>query len=312
MSNKSPLVSAIVPTHGRSEKCLRAVESIETQTYNPIEVIVVETPTQTGSNLASRINNSTSCSITYIETNSDVGVSEARNLGIDQAKGTYLAFLDDDDEWLPKKIETQVGRLESAPEQVRASVTGNVKISPSGDPFSTHMPPNPDDILSYQLCWNIGALSTLMIHEEVCRVVGQFEEALDRREDQDFLLRVARVFSFDTINDTLTRKHGGRDDHLSQDYTAEREANDIFREKHADLAENMNKKAEMEHAFEFSLGRTSLSNGEYAKARRHFAKSLSYKFFDKMTLLYMCISIGGPIAYRLGKWINQKSGRLVG
>lgn len=304
-SDDRPLVSAIIPTYDRPEECLRAIESVEAQTYDRLELVVVETPSGDGTDLATRLDGLTSYPTTHVETAPDVGVSEARNIGIDRANGTYLAFLDDDDEWRPEKTETQVERLESAPEQVQASVSGNVKIGPDGQRVSTYTPPHLDDVVAYQLCWNIGTFSMLTIHEEVCRVVGNTDEALDRREDQDFLLRIAQAFEFDIVDQPLVRKHVGRDDHLGQDYDAGKAANEVFREKHAALAEELDMRAEMEDAFEFSLGRAALSQGKYARARRHFLRSLSRGPFDRGKILHFAVSLGGPITYRLGRWVDQ-------
>jgi glycosyltransferase involved in cell wall biosynthesis len=307
MSNKErPLVSAIIPTYGRLEQCVRAVESVEAQTYDNIELIVVETPSGSDSELASRIERITSCPTAYVETERGIGVSEARNIGIGRATGRYLAFLDDDDEWLPKKIETQIDRLESAPESVRASVTGNIKIDPDGETVATYTPPDPDDVVEYQLCWNIGTFSMLVVHEEICHVVGGIDESLSRHEDKDFLLRIAQNFDFDIIDEELVKKHVGRDDHLGRDYDAGRKANEIFSKKHSELAKELDMHAEMESALEFSLGRTSLANEEYALARRHFAKSLYYRPFDRGTLLMLFVSLGGPVTYRLAKWADKR------
>jgi glycosyltransferase involved in cell wall biosynthesis len=159
MTSDLPLTSAIVPTYDRPGQCVRAIESVEVQTYAPLELVVVETPSGTSSELPSRIDHLTSCPTTYVETEPDVGISEARNIGINRANGTYLAFLDDDDEWLPEKTETQVDRLEASPKQVRVSITGNMKIGLNGETISTHMPPQPENVVAYQLCSNVGSFS---------------------------------------------------------------------------------------------------------------------------------------------------------
>lgn len=306
MNDDLPLVSAIIPTYDRPKECTRAIKSVDAQTYDRLEVVVVETPSGNESSLASQISQLTSYPTTYIQTDPDIGVSAARNIGINRATGTYLAFLDDDDEWLPRKIETQINRLESTSEQIQASMTGNVKIDPDHDVISTYTPTDPDDLVAYQLCWNIGTFSMLIVHEMVCQTIGQIDETLDRREDQDFLLRIAQEFDFDLIDQPLVRKHVGRDDHLGQEYNAGKRANEIFLKKHAALAEELNMRAEMENAFEFSLARTALANGEYARASRHSLRSLFYDPFDREAVLYLFISLGGPVVHRLARWVNRR------
>ena len=108
----NPLVSVIIPTYKRSDYLLRAIDSVLRQTYAPIEIIVVddnegnnEFREATKKNLQHYI---TSAAIQYLEHENNKGLPAARNTGIRLAKGDYVAFLDDDDEFLPEKIGLQV------------------------------------------------------------------------------------------------------------------------------------------------------------------------------------------------------------
>lgn len=109
-----PLVSVIIPTYKRSEQILgRAIQSILDQTYDNVEIIVVDdNPPETDyrikvSNLlkSSPFNDSR---IIYVMNEQNLGGSLTRNKGINKAKGDYITFLDDDDVYLPQKIENQV------------------------------------------------------------------------------------------------------------------------------------------------------------------------------------------------------------
>lgn len=105
----NPLVSAVIPTRNRSLLIQRAVRSACNQTYTNMEVIVVvdgpdaETVKSLESLQEPRLR--------IIELEENVRGSEARNIGIGAAKGEYIALLDDDDEWLPGKIEKQLAAL---------------------------------------------------------------------------------------------------------------------------------------------------------------------------------------------------------
>lgn len=101
----NPTVSVVIPTINRPAELLRALDSVSKQTYSPLEVIVVvDGPDEkTLSALASRHD-----SIRTLQLSARRGVSAARNFGVKNAAGSWIAFLDDDDEWLPKKLERQV------------------------------------------------------------------------------------------------------------------------------------------------------------------------------------------------------------
>jgi FAD synthase len=137
-------------------------------------------------------------------------------------------------------------------------------------------------------------------------VAGLIDEAFERREDPDFLLRVAQEFDFDIVKQLLVRKHVGHEYHLGQDHEAGKAANERFRQKHIELAEELDMRTEMESALEFSLGRTSLATGNCPRAIRYFLRSLSYDLFNMETLLHLCASLGGPVTHRLGKWVNDR------
>lgn len=96
------LVSVIIPTMNRLVQTQKAVESILKQTYQNIEIIVVDDSKEDCSKYFNQPK------VTYIWNHNPKGSPAARNIGIEKAKGDYIAFLDDDDEWLPTKIEKQL------------------------------------------------------------------------------------------------------------------------------------------------------------------------------------------------------------
>lgn len=111
--NQKPLVSVVVPTYKRSDRLCRALDSILGQTYSNLEVLVVNDNV-----LGSEYDVATESALTDIQkndsrlrvvhTSGQTGGGAARNFACRQAKGEYLAFLDDDDEFLPDKVETQL------------------------------------------------------------------------------------------------------------------------------------------------------------------------------------------------------------
>jgi glycosyltransferase involved in cell wall biosynthesis len=101
-----PLVSVVIPTLRRPKLVLRALASVLNQTYQQIEVIVVvDGPDEDTCEVLRSVNDSR---LRVIVNPRSLTAAGARNVGVDYAKGEWIAFLDDDDEWLPSKIEKQI------------------------------------------------------------------------------------------------------------------------------------------------------------------------------------------------------------
>lgn len=112
MSKNKPLVSVIIPTYKRADLLTKAIDSAINQTYKNIEIIVIDDNDQsseyrlkTKKKLSSYIESGV---IRYIENEKNLGGAIARNRAVEESKGEYIAFLDDDDIFFPTKIEKQV------------------------------------------------------------------------------------------------------------------------------------------------------------------------------------------------------------
>ncbi len=103
-------VSVIIPTYNRVEFLKLTLDSVVSQTYRPLEIIVVDdgSPNTETAELCARYEN-----IKYIRIENSGGPALPRNIGIDNATGQFVAFVDDDDIWLPNKIKEQVDVLEA-------------------------------------------------------------------------------------------------------------------------------------------------------------------------------------------------------
>jgi glycosyltransferase involved in cell wall biosynthesis len=106
MSDRHPLVSAVIPTRGRPELVCRAVRSVLSQTFRQIEcIVVIDGPDAATRHSLGEIDD---LRLKVIELAQNVGGCEARNLGVQAARGEWIALLDDDDEWLRFRIEKQL------------------------------------------------------------------------------------------------------------------------------------------------------------------------------------------------------------
>jgi glycosyltransferase involved in cell wall biosynthesis len=112
LGQQAPTVTVVIPTFNRPALLLRAVESVLRQTFGHFEIVVVID----GLDPASRdvIEQLREPRLRYLELPEKVGGSEARNVGVRSANGRWIALLDDDDEWLPDKLEMQLASAESS------------------------------------------------------------------------------------------------------------------------------------------------------------------------------------------------------
>lgn len=105
---KQPLVTVVIPTYRRAALVARAIESARRQTYANLEIIVVDDGSPDDTEEVVRREAAKDARVRYVRHSMNKGLPAGRNTGIRAARGEYIAFLDDDDEWRTDKIEQQV------------------------------------------------------------------------------------------------------------------------------------------------------------------------------------------------------------
>ncbi len=187
-----PLVSAVIPTRNRPDLVVRAVQSALAQTYPAIEVIVVIDGPDALTNSA--LISIRDARLKMVALEESVGGSEARNVGARRAIGEWVALLDDDDEWMPSKIERQLALAESSTakfpllcSQVIAR-TSTVDLiwpeNPPAPPYSEYL------LVRSRLSYGEGAMptSTLVTKRDLLIEVP-FQKGLPKHQDWDWILR---------------------------------------------------------------------------------------------------------------------------
>lgn len=178
----NPLVSVIIATYKREKRLREAILSVIKQTYNNIEIVVVNDNAIEKYNLIvgqiiSKLKQQYNINIVYIENEVNKGSALTRNIGIDVSKGKYITFLDDDDIYLPKKIEKQVEfMLRSGADY---SIT-DFKLYDEEENFiekrcrsyikNTDM----KSILKYHLKYHLTGTDTLMFKRDYLLSIGKF------------------------------------------------------------------------------------------------------------------------------------------
>jgi glycosyltransferase involved in cell wall biosynthesis len=204
---RNPLVSVILPTYNRKHLLKETIESVLSQTYKDLEVIVVDDGST--DNTEHFISNFNDERITYIKQDHR-GVSSARNKGIENAKGEYIAFLDSDDKWLPSKIEEQLKVFKNSKLNPGVIYSGIEYIDENGKKIrEERLPAYRGNLFLYLLGARrnvvLGVGSTVLVKRVCFKECGLFDENMSYREDLDLLIRISKRFTFDYVPEPLAK-----------------------------------------------------------------------------------------------------------
>jgi len=204
------LVSVIIPTYNRGWILKEAVESVLNQDYDAFELIVVDDgSTDDTRDILSAYNN-----ITVLD-QPNQGVSAARNRGVAHARGSFIAFLDSDDVWLPRKLAVQVDFFQQNHKALVCQTQETwVRKGRRVNPGHRHQKQSGMFFKrSLELC--LVSPSAVMIKKSFFDEIGRFDESLPACEDYDLWLRINAHHPIYLIDQPLIVKRGGHDDQLS-------------------------------------------------------------------------------------------------
>jgi glycosyltransferase involved in cell wall biosynthesis len=187
MQENEMLVSVIIPTKNRCKLLVRAIESVWEQTWKNMEVIVVND--NSTDDTSAVLKDTYGDSITVINNKESQGGAIARNQGIAQARGKYIAFLDDDDTWIAEKIEMQVNGLILNPD---ASVItcSYYSIHTNGRKNIVNVSYIPGLLLQDNY---LGGASMYLTTKKNLEKIGGFTPGLRSGQDWDLLIRLNEI-----------------------------------------------------------------------------------------------------------------------
>ena len=205
-------ISVVIPTYNRRQTIGRSIDSILNQTLFPSEIIVVD-------------DGSTDGTSDYIQSNfpsirllqqPNKGVSSARNMGIRSSNSDWVALLDSDDEWFPKKLEKQVMTLSQNldikfchTEEIWIRNGVRVNQMKKHQKYGGHI---------FNKCLDICRISpsSVLFHRSILDDVGYFDKDQKVCEDYDLWLRITAKYPVLYIDESLIKKYGGHEDQLSK------------------------------------------------------------------------------------------------
>lgn len=256
-------ISVIIPVYNRANLLKRALKSIECQTLMPAEVIIVDDGST--QDLRFVLQDYKRLPLTYHRLPENLGAAAARNAGIKLAKYEIIAFLDSDDEWLPRKLENHLAFHESVGGLI--STTGYSIIEREGACIRERVPnkvQKKEDI--FKGCF-LAIGSTMLADRKVFQEVGVFDSNLKRLEDWEWLIRITEKNQVHVLPEVLSRLFVGK----RPTYAA------VVCE--VDKIKKIYKEREIRAYGEIEKGFLAICEQKYLYALKHFTHSiLSYPF----------------------------------
>ena len=310
IDNNKKSVSVIIPTYNPQEHLIYTIKSALKQTYNNIEILIVDDGSVIDTYALIHPYLS-SGKVKYIQ-RENAGTAAARNTGIINSTGEYVAFLDHDDIWLPEKIAEQVDVLERNPScgltycnfQVLEDETGNL-VDPDRKGESGWMY---DKFLSRSY---ITTASQIMVRRSCFNKIGIFDESLEIVDDYDIYLKISRFFEIKHDDKVMTywRSHKSN---ASKNY----ERTQVARIK---LKERVRRASELE-SYQikilddglckdyYELAYHYLNNSKKTNAREYFVKGMKYKRLN--SICYWLITFTPYTVYNKLKIIKQQLAKM--
>lgn len=271
-------VSVIIPTHNRPELLKKAITSVLGQTYQNLELVIVDDGDISVESLISQFSD---MRIRYIKHETPHrGGAAARNTGIRSASGRFIAFLDDDDEWLSEKIELQMKELSASNKETGFCFTSVINIFEDHE-AETHVPSDRADYFELALARFKTFLNvTLLVRREVLDAVGLFDERFPSHQEADLVIRMAKGYKGVGIDKPLVRVNMTPRDHIGGSWQRRINGRQMILDKYQDYY-SVRSSVLAYHYFQMGLWSRDAKN--YNMAREYFRKS----YMTKPSLRYL-------------------------
>jgi len=319
-----PFVSVIIPTYNRAQLTTAAINSVLAQTYPQFEIILVDDGSTDGTYEAlqrltsQRSGNSEQ--IRYFHQQNQ-GQSVARNRGIAEARGEWIAFLDSDDIWFPEKLEWQVRAFQQLKNDCGACFTDARLVNNSdmdttafrlaGRQYEQTIGIVPDAVRPLAKSFGGSWVQTLLARADLIKQIEGFDPDIHFAEDYDFLFRLSLVTAYCYVNMPLAlidRTVVTNDPSvtcrlwdklefrlLNQQYMYEKWLSlgaDLPRDVRKIIAHNL-------RSVHSAWTNWYLENGQYKKARQSVSKAAKYDLTPNLAVKWTLTQIAPAIARRI-------------
>lgn len=273
-------VSVVLPTYERGHVVGRAIESVLEQSYDRLDLLVVDGGSADGTSAV--VDSFDDPRVSYHRREEPAGVSAARNVGVRETDGDLVAFIDADDRWRPTKLERQVTALADRGPDWAVAYTGIEKDT--GEP-RTRAGASGDVAPAVRRMAVPTYTSTILVRRQAFEAVGGFDESLPCFEDWELCLRLAADYRFRYLADPLVVKGTGDDNVSAQParlVAALRRLRDRYDLPDETLARLL-----------VDVGVTSCEAGDLATGRRYLCRALARSPGRPKALAALVLSLTG-------------------
>jgi glycosyltransferase involved in cell wall biosynthesis len=293
----NPLVSVVLTTYDRREFLPEAIETVAEQTYDEIELVVVDDHSpESPRDIVENASTEGLHDVEFVRHDENRGASAARNTGIERASGEFVALLDDDDRWEPDKIARQVAEFGQSGEEVGVVCTGIRSVNADGTTIRTKNVEHDGSVTKRLLCGAIVPLPSVLVRTELLDDAGLFDERMKSYEDIEWMIRLSRRCEFRSVGDPLVISTRVGHKQISDDITTKiEESYPLLMEKCRPIAAEYGRLFErkMVAHWSFKSGYASLANGESMQARRLIgAAILTWPFASEFYLYGLFAALG--------------------
>ena len=203
-------ISVVIPSYNRAHLLSRTVESVKIQNFDDLEILVIDDGSSDDTESVVADLQKHEPRLRLVRHPQNRGEAAARNTGLRESRGRYIAFLDSDDVWLEGKLKHQHGALSNANGAYHAVVCGYLTVWPNGtrnqiDHWHFNKPITPKNLLM-RGC-GIGLGLNVMMEREAALSAGNFDESLPLYVDLDWLCRFLADHKMIAVNETQSVYH---------------------------------------------------------------------------------------------------------
>jgi glycosyltransferase involved in cell wall biosynthesis len=287
--SEAPTVSIILPTYNRAALLPRAVATALDQTYRDFELIIVDDGCvdDTGAVVRTFVDPR----IVYLR-RPHRGAAAAENAGLAIARGRFVAFLDDDDEWHPEKLTRQVSAFAGEPPETGVVYTGRWRVQRGHrtyGPSPRILRRNGDVHREIVARTTFVPLVCALVRRECFAVVGGFDEALPTSNDYDLWIRMSRHFRFRYLPEPMVTVHATPGS-LSSQPRRIIEARKRLLAKHAD---DFRACPGVAAYFLWQIGSLLLREGDLHEGRRYLRRAVMARPWNALYLASVLLTLAG-------------------
>ncbi|MDQ6891352.1 MAG: glycosyltransferase [Acidobacteriota bacterium] len=290
-----PTVSVVIPTYNRANLVGAAIVSVLEQSFQDFEIVVVDDASTDHTEAV--VQRFRDVRIKFVRQSANRGDAAARNRGVAGSTGEFVAFLDDDDEWLPEKLRLQLQALADGSSALGGVHTGRYIIDRESGKVTRELAPSGADKE-----WRIST-SSILLKRRCLNEAGPFDEDNPFSSDFDMWLRILSRYQLVYIDQPLVRAyvHGNR---LSTNIAKMIKGEEAILRKHGALFVRDSKS--YSHHF-LNLGVLYCYAGDARKGRQTLARAITIYPFEPRHYFNLALSfLGASMFSRVKRWKERK------